>query len=202
MTRVSYHARWTDGKKQARHYSSYTLEYPAILLYSVSVQMAASIRYSTERQLRIAIIASALAFALALFALVSCSSGSTHTAPPVRDGVVAVKAAELAEGKPVFFTLAIGGDKIGFFIVRIDGKLESYLDACRKCYPYKKGYRVDGTALECVYCGVHYPMKELKGGLGSCSPVILPGGQEGGEYLIPVETIRETWQKLQSGGMI
>lgn len=144
----------------------------------------------------------AFTFALALLTLISCSSSSTHPAPPVRDGVVAVKAAELAEGKPVFYTLAIDSDKVSFFIVRIDGKIESYLDACRKCYPYRKGYRIDGKTLECVYCGVHYPMKDLKEGLGSCSPVILPGGQEGGEYRIPVETIRETWRKLQSGGMI
>lgn len=147
-------------------------------------------------------LALAFALALALLTLASCSSRSTYSAPPVRDGVVTVKTSEIAEGKPVFYSIDIGGEKINFFIVRIDGKIESYLDACRKCYPYRKGYRIDGTALECVYCGVHYPLKELKEGLGSCSPVILHGGQEGGEYRISVETIRETWRKLQSGGMI
>jgi uncharacterized membrane protein len=91
---------------------------------------------------------------------------------------------EMQEKKPVFFTLHVDGKGINYFVVKVDGEVQSYFDACAKCYPRKLGYRLEGERVVCRACDVHYGIEDLKGGIGSCYPIKLPGRVEGKTYVI------------------
>ncbi len=101
-----------------------------------------------------------------------------------------VKTARMKAGEPVFYTVKIDGVGVSFFVLKLDGTIRSYLDACMKCYPHKKGYRVDGFYLECRYCGVRYPLDNLDQGVGSCYPIPVNGKLNGNEYIIPLSELK------------
>ncbi|RMG04285.1 MAG: DUF2318 domain-containing protein [Nitrospirae bacterium] len=129
--------------------------------------------------------------ALLLFvALTTCVSKPEYPSPPVRGGSVVVKTAGMKAGEPVFYTVKIDGVGVSFFVLKLDGTIRSYLDACMKCYPHKKGYRVDGFYLECRYCGVRYPLDNLDQGVGSCYPIPVNGKLNGNEYIISLSELK------------
>ena len=91
---------------------------------------------------------------------------------------------ELKEKTPVFFTFHAGNKGINYFVVKVDGSVQSYFDACAKCYPKKAGYRLEGGRVICRACDVHYAISDLKDGIGSCYPIKLPGRLDGETYVI------------------
>lgn len=93
-----------------------------------------------------------------------------------------------AEGA-AFYSFSHDGLKIDFFVVKTGGGVESYFDACVKCYTKKLGYRPSGDQILCLACGVRYSLDELRKGIGSCSPVPLRGRVQGGRYLIEKKDI-------------
>ncbi len=124
----------------------------------------------------------ALALALAL-ALASCSNKPIYPEATVKGEEIRFSINTLEEGKPVFRSLEYEGTKIDYIVLKTDSGVESYLDACAKCYSRKKGYRADGDYLVCVACGKRYPIKKLTG-IGSCYPLPLKGSTEGDSYII------------------
>ncbi len=123
--------------------------------------------------------------------LSSCDSRPSYEPPVVRGDVVVVDAGSLQDAKPRFYTYRVGKKRVSFFVVKINGSVESYLDACTKCYGQKKGYRVEGFHLVCKACNVRYPMDSLKTGIGSCYPIPLKGKLTGNEYRIDTAELRK-----------
>ncbi len=67
------------------------------------------------------------------------------------------------------------GRRIRFVLARgSDGRVRSVLDACRECFSYHKGFKLEAGALVCRYCGNRYSIDEMTRGKASCVPVALP----------------------------
>ena len=90
---------------------------------------------------------------------------------------------------PQFYTYLYQDKKISYFVLRIDGQVSSFLDACASCYSHKQGYRHDDGAVTCRYCNMRFPVYKLEKGLGSCYPIKIDGRMENGKYRIPVATL-------------
>lgn len=140
------------------------------------------------------------ASAVILLALYSCSKKPEYPASPEQGDVIKINLKGLKEGEPLFLSLPYNSKRIDFFVFRINGKVQSYFDACIKCYPKKLGYRMEGLrtpreggSLICKACGVRYPIDGLKG-VGSCYPIGLEGRVEGENYIIEKETVIKGWR--------
>jgi uncharacterized membrane protein len=136
-------------------------------------------RYNGIRFLSAAIVALAL---LAL-AFASCARKPEYPSAPSSGGTIKFTISEMEEGKPEFHSLEHEGTRIDYFVLKVNDTVESYFDACAKCYPKKMGYRVVGQELVCVACGQRFPVEGLKG-IGSCYPLPLKGTTEGDTYVI------------------
>ncbi len=120
----------------------------------------------------------------------SCQSRSHYPQAPVKGDYVVVDTAHLKDSKPRFFSIRFGTKRVSFFVLKIGDRVESYLDACMKCYPHKKGFRVDGFYLVCRWCNERYPLDELKRGFGSCYPIPLKGTLQGSLYKIKISELK------------
>jgi len=125
----------------------------------------------------------ALAVLLLVLALASCARKPEYTKAPASGGQIRIPIGDLGDGMPVFHSIENGGTTIDYFVVMVNGTVESYFDACAKCYPNKLGYRTEGGDLVCAYCGQRFSMDELKG-FGSCHPIPIKGRREGDTYVI------------------
>jgi len=123
--------------------------------------------------------------------LISCDRQPEYQEPSVSERGVVIEINGLKEAVPVFYTFYHDNKKINFFVIKVRGDVQSYFDACMKCYPKRLGYRIqDGHAL-CRACNMRYPIEGLKTGIGSCYPIILKGRMEGGKYFIDKGSITE-----------
>lgn len=127
----------------------------------------------------------ALLLIIALALLISCAQKPPHTEIPVTDGEVRVDVSGIKEAVPLFFSAHIEGRRYDFFIQSMDGEVAAYVDACLKCAPQKKGFRVEDDRLTCNACGESFPLDELSG-IGSCHPIPLPGELKGTTFTIKV----------------
>jgi uncharacterized membrane protein len=100
----------------------------------------------------------------------------------------------LADKQAEFYTINIDGRKINFFIVMINGDVQSYFDACLTCYPKKLGFRFKDNGVICKTCDVGYPVDTLKDGIGSCYPIKLKGSRENDKYVIDKEDLKAGWK--------
>ena len=130
----------------------------------------------------------ALAVVMLLFA---CAKKEAYPEAAYYGSGVRIKLDMLPEGKPVFFTFYSQEKGINYFVIRMHDHVESYFDACAKCYPGKRGYAYDGDKLICRVCDVRYPLDKLKDGIGSCYPIKLAGKVEAGFYLIDADALRD-----------
>jgi len=122
--------------------------------------------------------------------LCSCARKPVYPVAPFERGSVRIELSALSEKKPVFYTFREGKEKgINFFVLKLNGEVQSYFDACAKCYPKKKGYRQAGDRLDCRACDVTYSVYDLKEGIGSCYPIRLKGRIEAGSYVIDREDL-------------
>jgi uncharacterized membrane protein len=126
-----------------------------------------------------------IVLALSVFIFI-CACAKKPAYPEARfDGEdVRIVLNELPEKAPVFFTFHAENKGINYFVVKVDGSVQSYFDACAKCYPKKSGYRLDGGRVVCRACDVRYDIEDLKDGIGSCYPIKLPGRLDGETYVI------------------
>jgi len=122
---------------------------------------------------------------IALLLLCSCSGKPVYPAAPFEHGSVRIGLAALPEKKPVFYAFRDSDRaRINYFVLKLNGEVQSYFDACAKCYPKKKGYRPSNDRLDCRACDVTYSVHDLKDGIGSCYPIRLKGRIEAGQYVI------------------
>lgn len=128
------------------------------------------------------------------FATTSCNRSPGYEEAPLNgSGDIAIDIKTLAEKVPQFYAYVFNGRRINFFLVRINGDVESYFDACAMCYPKKMGYRVEGGEIICRACNLRYAIEELRTGKGSCHPIALPGRTENGFYIITKGDIKAGW---------
>ncbi|MGE5300844.1 MAG: Fe-S-containing protein [Acidobacteriota bacterium] len=125
----------------------------------------------------------ALALSVVIF-IYACAKKPAYPEARFDGADVRIVLNELKEKTPVFFTFHEGDKGINYFVVKVNGSVESYFDACAKCYPQKAGYRLEGGRVACRTCDVHYGLEDLKDGIGSCYPIELPGRLDGETYVI------------------
>ncbi len=128
--------------------------------------------------------------ALFLFFIISCQGKPEYEPAPINDGFVVIDTTRLKDSKPAFFSIRFDKKRVDFFVLKIGDRIESYLDACMKCYPHKKGFRTDGFYLVCKYCNERYPLDSLKKGIGSCYPIPLKGTLKGSVYKIDINSLK------------
>lgn len=127
-----------------------------------------------------------MAAALLLWA---CASKPEHQEAPVSGDEVRIALSTVKEEAPEFYSLGGPGEaKVDFFVLRVKGRVEAYLDACARCFARKKGFRPGRGKLICNACGVSYPLDSLEG-TGSCYPLPLAGEVRGDEYVIKKEEL-------------
>jgi uncharacterized membrane protein len=127
-------------------------------------------------------------FVVILFFFLSlgaCAKQPGYPEPPRVDQEVVVDVKTLTPGVPVFFTYHYRGKRINFFVVKMNDRVLSFLDACARCYPAKLGYRYDNGYIICRECNVQYSVSEIEKGFGSCFPIRITGSLRDGRYLIP-----------------
>ena len=123
-----------------------------------------------------------LCFVLSFF--LSCSRQPLYPEPSRAGSGVVVDVRTLIPEIPIFFTYHYHNRKINFFVIKINDKVLSFLDACTKCYPAKLGYRFDNGYIICRACNVRYSISEVEKGFGSCLPIQITGHFQGGKFLI------------------
>ena len=131
-------------------------------------------------------------FVVVLFVFLSlgaCARQPSYPEPPRLGNDVAVDSETLKPEIPVFFTYHYRGKKINFFVINTGGRVLSFLDACARCYPEKRGYRFDSGHLICRECNVTYSVSDIEKGVGSCFPIRITGNLQDGKYLIPLSTL-------------
>lgn len=119
--------------------------------------------------------------------VVSCVDKPQFLTADFSSGEFSINEAELIEGMPLFFKTNIYD--ISFFIIKKNGHISSYLNACQKCYSSKKGFSVEKDHIVCRVCDIRYPMNALDVGIGSCFPIVLRGFTKDGRYIIKKDEV-------------
>lgn len=131
-----------------------------------------------------------LAVALCLLVVSGCGGQVREEDPGVRsDGTtVRVSLDDIGGKRGEFFTYtAPDGGRTDFIVYRESTEtFRAVLDACRKCYRWRKGYVIDGDYAVCRRCGERYGLDNLEEGRGSCIPIPLTSGRDGNTLVIPV----------------
>jgi uncharacterized membrane protein len=126
-----------------------------------------------------------IVFALSIvICLYACAKKPVYPEARFDGEQVRIVLSGLKERMPAFFTFRAEDKGINYFVVKVNGSVQSYFDACAKCYPKKLGYRIGGDRIVCRACSVRYEVTDLKDGIGSCYPIKLPGRIEGKTYVI------------------
>jgi uncharacterized membrane protein len=145
------------------------------------------------RSARVAVIVVCLA-ALSLPCVSGCTRGRAKY-PEVRalDGTVSIVTEDLAAGSARFYTFRDrSGRTADFFVYRESGgATRAALDSCRTCARWKKGYRLEGGKMVCIYCGMRFDLDTLAKGIGSCIPIALPVSPAGDRIHVAAEGLEE-----------
>ena len=132
-----------------------------------------------------------LIFFMLLFSIACESDKTIYNKPLVEGDRIVIDTRSMGDSSPEFFSIALDKKRVNFFIVKVGGLVEAYLDACENCYQFRKGYRVEGSYVICRHCGSTYPLDSLRTGLGTCHPMPLEGEQDGGKYYISLKEIKK-----------
>lgn len=135
-----------------------------------------------------------LSVAISLALLAAC--GGREAGYPLlqaQGDSVQVDLRRIGPGTGRFFTYrSPTGGRADILVYRESGGApRACLAACRECYRWKKGYRLDGDAVECVKCDLRFRFDALKEGIGSCVPLPLPATLDGEQLKIPVTALEE-----------
>ncbi|MFZ5996985.1 MAG: Fe-S-containing protein [Nitrospirota bacterium] len=137
-----------------------------------------------------------LCLLLVLLCITACGKQPTYTEAPLSGQEVAIDVSLLSDGVPHFFRYHYQGRNINFFVVKMEGKVLSFFDACMKCYPKRLGFRFDNGSVVCKACSEQYPLTEIEKGFGSCYPIRLEGRLQDHVYRIPVSAIQTMADKF------
>lgn len=135
----------------------------------------------------------ACVFILALIVFAACAARAPeHRPAPVSGDSVVIDLSALPDDLPVFYTYEFAGGQVNFFVVKTSGKAMAFLDACKKCYPKKKGFEYLNDAVKCNACNESYPVEKIEHGVGSCVPIKLDAGVAGGKLSIKLEALKSS----------
>jgi uncharacterized membrane protein len=109
---------------------------------------------------------------------------------------ISVDVSGLTAEAPKFFSWHHNGRRTNFFVVKTEGGIISFLDACMKCYPKKMGFRFDKDSVVCRACNERYPVSQIEKGFGSCYPIRLEGRQKEAKYLVSITEIERAGQRF------
>lgn len=132
---------------------------------------------------------------LLLITLAACSRQSAYPEAPRSGQAISILISSLQAGIPQYFAYSQKGMNIHFFVVKVDDRVISFLDACTKCYPQKKGFGFDSGSVICRACDERYPISAIEKGFGSCYPIRLEGRMENGRYLISAADLEKLGAK-------
>lgn len=121
--------------------------------------------------------------------VVGCSREATKYPEVVaRDAVVTVDLAGIEAGSGRFHSYRSRSGTIVDFLVYRDssGVPHAVLDACRTCYRWKKGYRLEGDEAVCIKCDMRFKLDSLAQGMGSCVPIRVAAEPRERTLVIPV----------------
>ncbi len=106
-------------------------------------------------------------------------------------GVLTVSLARLVQGEAQRFCYRDrAGERLRFLLARgSDGKVRSVFDACRQCFRFHQGYKIEHGVLICRLCGNRYPIDHMTEGKASCVPIKLPHSQSGSVVRIKVSDL-------------
>ena len=133
---------------------------------------------------------------LMLFILSACSRQVSYPSPVRIGSDIVIDMSSLELEVPKFYTYEVQGKKVNFFVIKMDDKTLSFLDACASCHPHKQGYRCEDNAVTCRYCNVRYPLSKLEKGIGNCYPIKIEGRMEKCKYLISADTLAKAADKF------
>lgn len=121
--------------------------------------------------------------------LSSCTKSTPYRKLTFDGQTIKISLAGIKENQPVFYSVEIDGKEVGFFLVMVNGKVQSYFNACARCYPRKLGFSPGGGNMRCRACNAKYPLDKLKEGIGSCCPIHLEGMEKKRTYVIDRESL-------------
>jgi len=128
--------------------------------------------------------------------LVACSSQQRFPHAPMSGEDVVIQVASLQLEVPQFYSYRAKGKDVNFFVLRMQDRVLSFLDACLTCYPRKLGYESKEGYVVCRACSTTYSVYKLEKGIGGCYPIRLEGRQEGGSYFIARSTLERHGSKF------
>jgi uncharacterized membrane protein len=132
----------------------------------------------------------AAGFLLGLIAsLAACSRQQRYAAPPIEGEAIAIPISSLPTEVPQFYSYRTKGKNVDFFVLRMQDRVLSFLDACLTCYPRKLGYQSKDGFVVCRACDTTYSVYKLEKGLGGCYPIRIEGRLDKGRYLIARSTL-------------
>lgn len=136
----------------------------------------------------------AMSVAAALFFSTGCGSPRHGVYPVLQEegGLIRVDLSLIESNSGRFFTyLSPSGRNVDFFVYKdSSGSPRAVLDACRSCYRWKRGYRLEEDHVVCSKCDLRFPLDGLAEGTGACIPIGLPGIREGGTFVISVSDLK------------
>lgn len=102
------------------------------------------------------------------------------------DGEIHIPAGDFRIGHAKFFEYKSSGSKaVRFFVMKSsDGVYSASVDACRRCFRDKKGYRQDGDDVVCNKCGRRFLLTDMQAVASACSPNAIPRKVEGNTILV------------------
>ena len=140
-------------------------------------------------------LAAALLAAIFLLLATGCGGKGRADYPLLQEegGSVRIDIAAMEAGSCRFYSYPSRSGRIVNIIVYVDsaGTPGVTLDACRTCYRWRLGYRVEGDRVACAKCNVTFPLDGLRDGTASCVPIRVPASFEGKTVTIPASALEE-----------
>jgi len=133
---------------------------------------------------------------LLLIIVAACSRPLSYPEAPRNGQDISIDISALQPGIPQYFSHSFSGMKIHFFVMKVEDRVISFLDACTKCYAQKKGFDFDSGSVVCRACNERYPVSEIERGFGSCFPIKLEGKMNNGSYLISLVELERLGTKF------
>jgi uncharacterized membrane protein len=127
---------------------------------------------------------------LAAGAWLFVSPGAQCTTARAVDGIVSVSLSSLKPGTARLFCYDDAGKRLRFLLSRDgDGKVEAAFDACRQCYMFHRGYRIEHGEVVCRVCGNRYAAAHMTQGKASCVPARLNAQVSGNTVEVRVSNL-------------
>ena len=112
---------------------------------------------------------------------------------PPEEGVIMVDLSAIGKSGGSFFSYpSSSGRNVDYFVYKdSSGTARGVLDACRTCYRWRKGYRLEGDRVVCRKCDMKFTLDELHQGTGSCVPIGIRSTTDENTISIPVTELED-----------